>query len=171
MNRLKELRKEKGLSQKALADNFEVTEKTVSRWENGESQIKPDKAQQLADYFGVSVGYLLGYSDTPELIKAMIPHSVLDEDGNPTPIEEIQQSVFTTDKDDELISLGYIKALSIVPGNIEKHLNGDPKNIYRMMAVAPTDYQAIIMLWAIMTPEQRKATLTLLQAFNFEDKD
>ena len=29
--------------------------------ENGESQIKPEKAQQLADFFGVSVGYLLGY--------------------------------------------------------------------------------------------------------------
>lgn len=171
MIRLKELRQEKKLSQKEIANFLGVNEKTISRWEKSESTIKSDKAQALADYFGVSVGYLLGYSDTPELIKAMIPHSVLDEDGNPTLIEEIQQSVFTTDKDDELIRVGHIKALSIVPGNIEKHLNGDPKNIYRMMAVAPTDYQSIIMLWAIMTPEQRKATLTLLQTFNFEDKN
>ncbi|WP_438478372.1 helix-turn-helix domain-containing protein [Streptococcus pluranimalium] len=171
MNRLKELRKEKKLTQEELASEIGVSKITILRWENDERQIKPDKTQALADYFGVSVGYLLGYSDTPELIKAMIPHSVLDEDGNPTLIEEIQQSVFTTDKDDELIRVGHIKALSIVPGNIEKHLNGDPKNIYRMMAVAPTDYQSIIMLWAIMTPEQRKATLTLLQTFNFEDKN
>lgn len=63
MNRLKELRQEKKLSQKELADYLGVNEKTISRWENGESTIKSDKAQALADYFGVSVGYLLGYSE------------------------------------------------------------------------------------------------------------
>lgn len=63
MNRLKELRKEKKLSQKEIAKEMSISEKTLSRWENGESQIKPEKAQQLADYFGVSVGYLLGYED------------------------------------------------------------------------------------------------------------
>lgn len=72
MNRLKELRKEKKLSQKEIAKEMSISEKTLSRWENGESQIKPEKAQQLADLFGVSVGYLLGYSDfrdTQELVK------------------------------------------------------------------------------------------------------
>ena len=63
MNRLKELRQEKKLSQKAIAEMLAVNEKTVSRWENEESQIKPVKAKQLANYFGVGVGYLLGYSD------------------------------------------------------------------------------------------------------------
>ena len=63
MNRLKELRKEKKLSQKEIAKEMSISEKTLSRWENGESQIKPEKAKQLADYFGVSVGYLLGYSE------------------------------------------------------------------------------------------------------------
>ena len=63
MNRLKELRQEKKLSQKEIADLLEVSEKTISRWEKGENVIKSDKAQQLADYFGVSVGNLLGYED------------------------------------------------------------------------------------------------------------
>ena len=67
MNRLKELRQEKKLSQKAIAEMLAVNEKTVSRWENEESQIKPEKAQQLADYFGVSVGYLLGYESNRDL--------------------------------------------------------------------------------------------------------
>lgn len=65
MNRLKELRQEKKLSQKELADYLGVNEKTISRWENGESTIKSDKAQALADYFGVNTAYLLGYSDFP----------------------------------------------------------------------------------------------------------
>lgn len=63
MNRLKELRKEKKLSQKEIAEFLEINEKTVSRWENGESTIKSDKAQELADYFGVQLPYLLGWSD------------------------------------------------------------------------------------------------------------
>ncbi len=63
MNRLKELRQEKKLSQKEIALELQIPLRTYQRWENGESQIKPEKAQQLADFFGVSVGYLLGYSD------------------------------------------------------------------------------------------------------------
>lgn len=68
MNRLKELRQEKKLSQKELAENIGVHYRTLQNWENGESQIKPEKAQQLADYFGVSVGYLLGYSDNLDMV-------------------------------------------------------------------------------------------------------
>ena len=68
MNRLKELRQEKKLSQKELAENIRVHYRTLQNWENGESQIKPEKAQQLADYFGVSVGYLLGYEEIPDLL-------------------------------------------------------------------------------------------------------
>ena len=68
MNRLKELRKEKGLTQKGLADEIGVSKITVLRWENEERQIKIDKAQKLADYFGVSVGYLLGFGTIEEEI-------------------------------------------------------------------------------------------------------
>ncbi|SCA90049.1 Phage DNA-binding protein [Streptococcus macedonicus] len=63
MNRLKELRKEKKLTQKELAEETDIPYRTLQRWENGESQIKTYKAELLADFFGVSVGYLLGYDD------------------------------------------------------------------------------------------------------------
>lgn len=63
MNRLKELRQEKKLSQKEIAETLGFSLRSFQRMENGENQIKPEKAQQLADYFGVNVGYLLGYSD------------------------------------------------------------------------------------------------------------
>lgn len=63
MNRLKELRQEKKLSQKEIAESLGFSLRSFQRMENGESQIKPEKAQQLADFFGVSVGYLLGYSE------------------------------------------------------------------------------------------------------------
>lgn len=67
MNRLKELRQEKKLTQQELANEIGVTKRTYIYWEKGERQIKPEKAQQLADFFGVSVGYLLGYIDDSEI--------------------------------------------------------------------------------------------------------
>ena len=63
MNKIKQLRKEKKLTQKELAEETDIPYRTLQRWENGETDIKPEKAQQLADFFGVSVGYLLGYSE------------------------------------------------------------------------------------------------------------
>lgn len=61
-NRLKSLRKEVGLSQGELAEEVGVSYRTIQNWENGVNQIKPDKAQLLADYFYVDVAYLLGFS-------------------------------------------------------------------------------------------------------------
>lgn len=66
MNRLKELRKEKKYTQAQIAELMDVNVKTISRWERGEFEIKPAQAKMLADYFGVSVGYLLGYVDKEE---------------------------------------------------------------------------------------------------------
>lgn len=63
MNRLKELRKKKGLSQQALANELGVHYRTLQNWENGESNIKPEKAERLAKIFNVPVSYLLGYDD------------------------------------------------------------------------------------------------------------
>ena len=66
MNRLKELRKEKKLTQKELAKKADIPYRTLQRWENGETDIKSDKANELAKLFNVSVSYLLGYSDKKE---------------------------------------------------------------------------------------------------------
>lgn len=63
MNKLKELRKATGFTQKSFSKEVGIPLRTLQNWENGESNIKPEKAKKLADHFGVSVGYLLGYDD------------------------------------------------------------------------------------------------------------
>ena len=63
MNRLKELRKTTGLTQKSFSKEIGIPLRTLQNWENGESNIKPEKAKLLADYFSVPVSYLLGYDD------------------------------------------------------------------------------------------------------------
>ena len=68
MNRLKQLRQQTGDTQEDVAKVIGVTRRGYQKWENGESQIKPEKAQKLAKYFGVSVGYLLGYEPESEQV-------------------------------------------------------------------------------------------------------
>lgn len=62
MNNLKWLRKQKGLTQEELASELGITKRSYQRIEAEEVQIKPQKLKALADYFGVSEGYVLGYS-------------------------------------------------------------------------------------------------------------
>lgn len=62
MNNLKWLRKQKGLTQEELASELGITKRGYQRIEAEEVQIKPQKLKALADYFGVSEGYILGYS-------------------------------------------------------------------------------------------------------------
>ena len=56
------------MTQQELSEAIGVTRRGFQKWENGESQIKTNKASQLADYFGVSVGYLLGYEPESEQV-------------------------------------------------------------------------------------------------------
>ena len=60
MNNLRYLRKQKKLTIVEVAEKIGVSKLTVLRWEHGTNQISIGKAKQLAEYFGVSVGYLLG---------------------------------------------------------------------------------------------------------------
>lgn len=67
MNQIKELRKQRKITQKALADIFGVSVRTIQKWEHGDTAIKAVKTKKLADYFEVSEGYLLGYSQSPDI--------------------------------------------------------------------------------------------------------
>ena len=61
--KLKELRIEKGLSQRKLGEIFGVCNQTVSFWETGSREPDLDALVKIADFFEVSVDYLLGRED------------------------------------------------------------------------------------------------------------
>lgn len=64
MNRLKDLRTERGDKQEDIAKFLGVSTMTISRWEKDKVlSIKHTHAKKLAEYFGVQVSYLLGESD------------------------------------------------------------------------------------------------------------
>lgn len=58
----KELRLEKKLSQDKIAEDLDVSQGLIARWENHSSTPGPEMLVYIADYFGVSVDYLIGKS-------------------------------------------------------------------------------------------------------------
>lgn len=63
MNRLKELRINKNLSQAKLAELFNISQQAVSHYEKGIRDIDSSLLKNLAIFFNVSTDYLLGISD------------------------------------------------------------------------------------------------------------
>lgn len=60
-NRLKELRKEKGLTQAELAKVLNTNQSQYGKYENGKTNLSLENSKILADFFGVSTPYLLGF--------------------------------------------------------------------------------------------------------------
>lgn len=67
--RLKKLRKQNKISQVKLALDLNMSQNSVSRYENMERQADYNTLIRIADYFGVSLDYLLGRTDNKEVNK------------------------------------------------------------------------------------------------------
>lgn len=63
MKNLKQLRESKGLSQLQLALKLGLNQNTVSRYENGQREADYQTLIMFADFFDVSVDYLIGRTD------------------------------------------------------------------------------------------------------------
>lgn len=61
--RLKALRKERNVSQLKLALDLNMNQNSISRYETGEREADYETLIQFADYFDVSLDYLLGRTD------------------------------------------------------------------------------------------------------------
>lgn len=67
--RLKEIRKSKGISQLKLALDLNTSQNTISRYETGEREPGINELIKIADYFNVSVDYLLERTENPKINK------------------------------------------------------------------------------------------------------
>ena len=65
--RLKELRVSKGISQLKLAMELSMNQNSISRYETGAREADYNTLILLADYFNVSIDYLLERTDNPEI--------------------------------------------------------------------------------------------------------
>ncbi len=64
--RLRELRKKKHLSQLKIAMDLHMNQNSISRYENMERQADYATLIKIADYFDVSIDYLLERTDNPK---------------------------------------------------------------------------------------------------------
>lgn len=69
MRRLKELREKRGISQLKLAMDLGLTQNSVSRYESGVREADYKTLIGLADYFNVSIDYLLERTDSPAITR------------------------------------------------------------------------------------------------------
>lgn len=67
--RLKEVRKAKGISQLKLALELNTSQNTISRYETGEREPGLVELIKIADYFDISVDYLLERTENPQIQK------------------------------------------------------------------------------------------------------
>ena len=66
MNRLKDLRNERGMKQLELASLLRVTRQAISRYEIGDRDMSPDTIARICAIFDCTADYLLGLSSRRE---------------------------------------------------------------------------------------------------------
>ena len=162
-NRLKTLRKEKGDNQSVIASLLGVNVKTVSRWEKGENEIKLAQANMLANHFGVSVEYLLGYSDF-RTVKDEFENEIQKQDrlyldyggDSDTPIEPYTAlAIATVGK--EFKALLQEKILALAKGNVAqagKYVNALNK--------LPSNLQMTTVRYLLLTNSMQETVSELL---------
>lgn len=69
-DRLKDLRSQKGVNQDQAAEACNMSRVALARYETGTRVPRAENAARLADYYGVSVDYLLGRDPTPAQVPA-----------------------------------------------------------------------------------------------------
>ena len=103
----KELRLEKKLSQEKIAEDLEISQPLIAKWESHQSTPSPEMLDYIADYFNVSVDYLIGRSkyknleaDNSELDKVLFSKAKdLTDDEKKTIINVINAIKKDIDKD------------------------------------------------------------------------
>lgn len=67
--RLKEIRKSRNITQLKLAMDLNISQNSISRYETGEREADYKMLIKLADYFNISVDYLLERTNNPTFLK------------------------------------------------------------------------------------------------------
>lgn len=68
--RLRQIRQSTGLSQKKAAAELGLTDTGYRNYENGVRRPTFEVLPRLADYFNVSIDYLLGRTDVPQVVRS-----------------------------------------------------------------------------------------------------
>lgn len=79
-NRIRELRRSMGITMKQLGKELGVAESTISHYETGRRQLDNETLLRLGEFFGVTVGYLIGAEENNKAPADIGKRSVSDEE-------------------------------------------------------------------------------------------
>ncbi len=103
MIRLAELRKEKGLTQRQLADKFGISGGNVCDYEKGRIEPSISRMIEFADFFEVSLDYLLGRSDFVGNVSVNVSPNNVEQ--------EVLNALKCLSNEEQQRVLGYVNAL------------------------------------------------------------
>lgn len=145
MNRIRELRASIGLKQADLAKALKVSQATMSGYETGKYEPDLSTLKAIADYFSVSVDYVLGGDVKPISVKGIsIPVYAAVAAG--IPIEAIEDIVDCEEIDAALAATGDFFGLRIKGNSMEPRMREGDVVIVRKQDDADTGDVAIVLV-------------------------
>lgn len=142
--RIRELRKEFGMKQIDLADMLNVSQATLSAWENGKNKPDIDTLQKMADFFHVSVDYILGVKKITARPAIKIP--VYGDVAAGIPIEAIENIVDYEEIDAAMAATGDFFGLRVKGSSMEPRIREGDVVIVRKQSDADTGDTAIVLV-------------------------
>lgn len=139
--RLKELREQRGISQKQLAEHLQVAQGAVGNWESGVRRPTVKRLQQLAEFFGVSVDELL---DTAP--KKGVPVPVLGVVRAGIPIEAVEEILDYEEIDAATASSGNFFALRVQGDSMEPRITEGDVVVVRQQADVDSGDVAVVLV-------------------------
>lgn len=148
MNRIRSLRDEYDIDQKVLAIDLGVSQPTISDWENGKKQPSSKSAAKLADYFNVSIDYLLGRDDNPHPTSSPkgIKIPVLGRVAAGIPIEAIEEILDYEEIDETMAKTGDFFALRIAGTSMEPRMKEGDVVIVRKQDSVESGEIAVVLV-------------------------
>ncbi len=150
MNRIAELRKTANISQAKLGKIIGVAQNTVCNWENGNREPDQVSLNKIADYFNVSVDYLLGRQATMDSPTPSVPGSkwipVLRAVAAGVPLEAIEDIEDYEEISPEMAASGDYFALRIKGDSMEPRIHTGDVVIVRRQCNCETGDMAVVLV-------------------------
>lgn len=153
MNRIKELRETKGISMKEAARQLEMPYTTYVNYEKGLREPNSETLIEIANFFGVSIDYMLGRSTSPKRIEAKPQPSsdrvrvpVLGRVAAGIPIEAVEEIIDWEDLDAAEYGTGEYFGLKIRGDSMEPKISeGDVVIVRRQDDVNSGDIAIVLV--------------------------
>ena len=144
MLQLKNLRKKAGITQMQLSEYMGVTQATLSGWENEKFEIDTASLKKIADYFNVSVDYLLGRDTQKSKKGVLIP--VLGRVVAGIPIDAIEEILDYEEITQEMANSGEFFALKIKGDSMMPRIQENDVVIVRKQSQVDNGSIAIVLI-------------------------